>query len=746
MSMSKPQPKNPDLQPPRPEVPPGHGGPIRNPNCNDVLSGRGGRINSHSGNVHFRELVESLKRDYLDPRTKKLEKARIAARLVGTIRRLDPSGKFLKEDPHTGMWVEIGDERAWKKAGQALRESAPEIRAEQQAQLQAAVVAASMGSPGQAAMGSPGTGRKSGASSNCSGGRQADPPGPRHRPNPPEREGLARSRAAYDQQQLQTNEQDFLGACQEDDDLELNQLRREYYQMKRMQQEQQARMQQYQQNQGSFFSENSQSQTSYHQQSYLDDGLQSVNSGGFSVPSSQGSQHEQMQLLQQMQQLRQMQQQYINMQNHPTNRNHQQQRSTSAFEQQFNTCDKTVSSMSSFDVHSMDMSSLGGYSSFAGNQSQNLSFAGNQSQGMSMNSIGSVAAMSRGGRSSKSALERKLEKVNELHRQQVAAQQQQHHHHPQQQQQQQHQHPQQEAQTFIVPTHTEAKTSRNVQEQNMQSIGSFGFEAIEEDNITEASCKLSNLGFSEMDMTFNSDVLSIRSKSAPSGRAKESPPENATKQSGIKKAPVTASSIFDQRLDANSLQSSVNKSGVSMKKGGFSNSNITMDDFNESFKSMDVEDNRVGPVDPDGDVPGSSEMKKVASSASRRTGRQREPAGGRLPSIHSGARSSCVAATNTGTTATTSRRESAKRNSIESSGLGLSNDTLGLSDPLMGDFGVSMNSLRSLQSQESNASSWLNQYQSMDKIATEKNPWDDECGSANSSMSEISAPRMVTTS
>ncbi|EJK64748.1 hypothetical protein THAOC_14486, partial [Thalassiosira oceanica] len=59
--------------PPRPQIPPGHGGPVKTPHANDVLSGRGGRINSHSGNVRFRELVDSLKREYLDPRTKKIE-------------------------------------------------------------------------------------------------------------------------------------------------------------------------------------------------------------------------------------------------------------------------------------------------------------------------------------------------------------------------------------------------------------------------------------------------------------------------------------------------------------------------------------------------------------------------------------------------------------------------------------------------------------------------------------------------
>merc|ERR1719420_1230754 len=45
-------------------------------------------------------------------------------------------------------------------------------------------------------------------------------------------------------------------------------------------------------------------------------------------------------------------------------------------------------------------------------------------------------------------------------------------------------------------------------EHNMSSLHSFGFEAIEEDDITEASYKMSNLGLSEMDMTLGSDVLS----------------------------------------------------------------------------------------------------------------------------------------------------------------------------------------------------------------------------------------------
>lgn len=103
-------------------------GPISDPNENDVLCGRGGRINSHAGNVQFRDIIHSKKPEYLAPTTKKLEKAHIAAGIVNDIRSKDPPGRFLKEDAGTGMWFDIGDAKAIKKTGQALREDAPEIR------------------------------------------------------------------------------------------------------------------------------------------------------------------------------------------------------------------------------------------------------------------------------------------------------------------------------------------------------------------------------------------------------------------------------------------------------------------------------------------------------------------------------------------------------------------------------------------------------------------------------------------
>uniref|UniRef100_A0A7R9ZM61 DUF6824 domain-containing protein n=1 Tax=Craspedostauros australis TaxID=1486917 RepID=A0A7R9ZM61_9STRA len=115
---------------PRPNIliPPRGIGPIVYPNQNDVLCGRGGRINSHSGNIQFREMVSSRKKVYLAKSTKKLEKAHIAAKIVREIRAKDPPGRFLKEDRDTALWFDIGDQKAIKKAGQALREAAPEFR------------------------------------------------------------------------------------------------------------------------------------------------------------------------------------------------------------------------------------------------------------------------------------------------------------------------------------------------------------------------------------------------------------------------------------------------------------------------------------------------------------------------------------------------------------------------------------------------------------------------------------------
>jgi hypothetical protein len=64
---------------PRPDIqiPPKGIGPVYDPNENDVLCGRGGRINAHAGNVQFREIVVVRKKAYLAKETKKLEKGKL---------------------------------------------------------------------------------------------------------------------------------------------------------------------------------------------------------------------------------------------------------------------------------------------------------------------------------------------------------------------------------------------------------------------------------------------------------------------------------------------------------------------------------------------------------------------------------------------------------------------------------------------------------------------------------------------
>ena len=110
-------------------IPAGHGGPVDRPNHNDVLSGRGGAVNRHPGNVRYRSLVDAIKAEYLSPTTRKLEKGYIATSIVNTVRRFDPPGRFLKEEPvGSGIWYEIGDKVAIRKTGQALRENSSEYR------------------------------------------------------------------------------------------------------------------------------------------------------------------------------------------------------------------------------------------------------------------------------------------------------------------------------------------------------------------------------------------------------------------------------------------------------------------------------------------------------------------------------------------------------------------------------------------------------------------------------------------
>jgi hypothetical protein len=98
--------------------------PIKEPNRNDVLFGRGGGVNEHSGNIQMRGFAADVRREYMN--SEKHEKQKVVKGVVDRIRALDPPGRFLKKDSNTGLWWEVGDTQAWKKVAQALRESVPD--------------------------------------------------------------------------------------------------------------------------------------------------------------------------------------------------------------------------------------------------------------------------------------------------------------------------------------------------------------------------------------------------------------------------------------------------------------------------------------------------------------------------------------------------------------------------------------------------------------------------------------------
>lgn len=108
---------------------------IRTPHTHDVLSGRGGGINSHAGNVQFRAWVADRKNDYNLARNK-AEKTLVAREVIALVQGQNPPGRFLQRDPTSslgasahGWWVELDDEKIMAKTSQALREGAPQIRA-----------------------------------------------------------------------------------------------------------------------------------------------------------------------------------------------------------------------------------------------------------------------------------------------------------------------------------------------------------------------------------------------------------------------------------------------------------------------------------------------------------------------------------------------------------------------------------------------------------------------------------------
>ena len=101
---------------------------ISSPGQNDILCGRGGGTNAHSGNIKFRKLVAAHKLRYLA--ASKSDKPSVARDVVKEWRSMDPPGRFLAkmdapngvEDKKNVFWYDVGDKKAREKASQCLRE------------------------------------------------------------------------------------------------------------------------------------------------------------------------------------------------------------------------------------------------------------------------------------------------------------------------------------------------------------------------------------------------------------------------------------------------------------------------------------------------------------------------------------------------------------------------------------------------------------------------------------------------
>lgn len=101
---------------------------ITTPGKNDCLYGRGGATNHHPGNKKYRKLVECKKAVYLA--SKRLDKPEVSLNVVHIWRAMNPPGRFLEQDKKTGLWNDVGDDRAREKTSQALREkpAAPYVK------------------------------------------------------------------------------------------------------------------------------------------------------------------------------------------------------------------------------------------------------------------------------------------------------------------------------------------------------------------------------------------------------------------------------------------------------------------------------------------------------------------------------------------------------------------------------------------------------------------------------------------
>jgi len=88
---------------------------------NDVLLGRGTPINTHRGNINFRNIIKEYKENYFSARNN-YEKYLITVCVHQRMKNQYPPGRFMRYDSKNKSWFEATDEDAKNKISQALRE------------------------------------------------------------------------------------------------------------------------------------------------------------------------------------------------------------------------------------------------------------------------------------------------------------------------------------------------------------------------------------------------------------------------------------------------------------------------------------------------------------------------------------------------------------------------------------------------------------------------------------------------
>jgi hypothetical protein len=75
----------------------------------DVICGRGSKCFNHVGNQHFRSMVEQYLTQYSSSACNKHEKTAMIVEIVNRVRNLSQEGGFIKKDPVSGCYYEVGD-------------------------------------------------------------------------------------------------------------------------------------------------------------------------------------------------------------------------------------------------------------------------------------------------------------------------------------------------------------------------------------------------------------------------------------------------------------------------------------------------------------------------------------------------------------------------------------------------------------------------------------------------------------